>query len=55
MRGRPVSKPIRYLFLDEVDKFKAATTQEADPISLSIERTKSYFSNRKIYICSTPH
>lgn len=48
------SKPIRYLFLDEVDKFKAATTQEADPISLSIERTKSYFSNRKIYICSTP-
>ena len=37
-----------------MDKFKAATTQEADPISLSIERTKSYFSNRKIYICSTP-
>ena len=48
------SKPIRYLFLDEVDKYSAASRQEADPINLAIERTKSYITNRKIYMCSTP-
>jgi len=47
------SKPIRYLFLDEVDKFPAASRREADPISLARERTKT-FINRKIYMCSTP-
>lgn len=48
------SKPIRYLFLDEVDKYPAASRQEADPISLARERTKTFNSNRKIYMCSTP-
>lgn len=47
------SKPIRYLFLDEVDKYPAASKTEADPVSLAIERTKT-FANRKIYMCSTP-
>lgn len=47
------SKPIRYLFLDEVDKFPPASRKEADPISLARERTKT-FVNRKIYMCSTP-
>lgn len=47
------SKPIRYLFLDEVDKYPSATRKEADPISLARERTKTFF-NRKIYMCSTP-
>lgn len=47
------SKPIRYLFLDEVDKYPSATKAEADPVSLAIERTKT-FTNRKIYMCSTP-
>lgn len=47
------SKPIRYLFLDEVDKFPPASRREADPISLARERTKT-FINRKIYMCSTP-
>ena len=47
------SKPIRYLFLDEVDKYPPATRKEADPISLARERTKT-FVNRKIYMCSTP-
>lgn len=47
------SKPIKYLFIDEVDKFPGATKKEADPVSLAIERTKT-FSNRKIYIDSTP-
>jgi len=41
------STPIRYLFLDEVDKFPGASKKEADPISLAGERTKTYH-NRKI-------
>lgn len=47
------SKPIRYLYLDEIDKFSGSTTKEADPINLAIERTKT-FNNRRIYMCSTP-
>lgn len=47
------SKPIRYLFLDEVDKYPRATQTEADPVSLANERTKTY-TNRKVYMCSTP-
>ena len=48
------STPIRYLFLDEVDKYPGATKREADPISLAIERTKTYIFNRKIFMASTP-
>lgn len=47
------SRPIRFLFLDEVDKFPGASKKEADPISLARERTKT-FRNRKIYMTSTP-
>ena len=35
------SQPIKYLFLDEVDKFPGASKKEADPISLARERTKT--------------
>lgn len=47
------SKAIRFLLLDEVDKYPGASKKEADPISLARERTKT-FSNRKIFITSTP-
>ncbi len=47
------SKAIRFLFLDEVDKYPGASKREADPISLARERTKT-FHNRKIYMTSTP-
>lgn len=50
------SKPIKVLLLDEIDKYPhslASNSKEADPISLAIERTKT-FNNRKIYMCSTP-
>lgn len=47
------SKPIKYLFLDEVDKYPGASKKEADPIELARERTKT-FPNRKIYMTSTP-
>ena len=48
------STNIRYLFLDEVDKYPGASKKEADPVSLAIERTKTYTTNRKIFITSTP-
>ena len=47
------SKAIRFLFLDEVDKYPGASAKEADPIALARERTKT-FGNRKIFITSTP-
>lgn len=47
------SKPIKNLFLDEVDKFPGASKKEADPVSLARERTKTFF-NRKIFLASTP-
>ena len=47
------SKAIKFLFLDEVDKYPGASKKEADPISLARERTKT-FHNRKIFITSTP-
>lgn len=47
------SKAIKYLFLDEVDKYPGASKKEADPISLAKERVKT-FRNRKVYLTSTP-
>lgn len=47
------SKPIKYLMMDEVDKYPGASRKEADPIKLATERTKT-FHNKKIYITSTP-
>lgn len=49
------SRPVKYLFLDETDKFDAYDTakSEADLISLAVERTKSY-RDHKIIITSTP-
>ena len=47
------SKPIKYLFLDETDKYPGASKKEADPVSLARERTKT-FHNKKIVLASTP-
>ena len=51
--SRLASKPIKYLFLDEVDKYPGASKKEADPINLARERTKT-FHNKKIFMTSTP-
>uniref|UniRef100_A0AAU8B762 Terminase n=1 Tax=Dulem virus 34 TaxID=3145752 RepID=A0AAU8B762_9CAUD len=48
------STNIRYLFLDEVDKYPGASKKEADPVSLAIERTKTYTTNRFVFMASTP-
>jgi phage terminase large subunit GpA-like protein len=47
------SRPIRCLFMDEVDRFELSAGSEGSPIFLSIARTKTFW-NRKIFMCSTP-
>jgi phage terminase large subunit GpA-like protein len=47
------SRPIRYLFADETDKWKDESKREADSLSLAKERVKS-FRNHKIVLASTP-
>jgi len=47
------SRPIKYLFLDEVDKFPKSIGREGDAVELALERTKSYW-DRKIVGMSTP-
>lgn len=51
--GQLASRPIRYLFCDETDKWQSETAKEADALSLSMERTKS-FKNSKTVLASTP-
>lgn len=48
------SRPIRYLILDEVDKYEKFSGKEADPISLGKERQKTFSGNKKTFITSTP-
>jgi len=44
---------MKYLFIDEIDKFPGASRKESDPVSLAEERTKT-FRGRKIFKTSTP-
>ena len=48
------SHPIRYLFMDEIDKYPTFSGKEADPRSLARERTKTFDNNKKIINISTP-
>jgi len=48
------SKPVRYVFLDEIDRFPASAGTEGDPIELAERRTETFRHNRKIVKCSTP-
>lgn len=48
------SKPIRYLFFDEIDKMGGASKKEASPYNLALERTKTYRPREFVYACSTP-
>lgn len=47
------SRPVRYLFLDEVDKYPIDNQLEGSPIALAEQRAKTFF-NRKIFKISTP-
>lgn len=46
-------RPIRYVFMDEIDRFPASAGTEGDPLLLTEQRTETY-SNRKIVLTSTP-
>lgn len=53
--SRLASKPLPYVFLDEVDKFPATTNKkEAGPIDLARKRTRNFGHMRKIWITSSP-
>ena len=47
------SRPIRILFMDEIDRFELSAGSEGSPTALAIARTKTFW-NRKIFMCSTP-
>ena len=47
------SRPVRVLVGDEVDKFAAATDEEADALELAEQRLKA-FSSSKAFLTSTP-
>ena len=47
------SMPIRYLFLDEVDRYPVDLDEEGDPVSIAEARTTT-FVRRKIFLVSTP-
>ena len=47
------SHPIRYVWMDEIDKYPPYTGVEADPVKLAEVRTATFW-NRKIVMCSTP-
>ena len=48
------ARPIRCVFLDEVDRYPSSAGSEGDPIELSKARTKTFTYNRKIVMVSTP-
>ena len=47
-------RPIRYLFLDETDRYAASAGTEGDPIKLAEKRTRTFRDNKKIVKMSTP-
>lgn len=47
------SRPIRYLFLDEIDKYPRFSGREADPVKLASERQKTFWNKKTIKV-STP-
>lgn len=48
------SKPIRYLLLDEIDRYPASAGTEGNPVELAERRTETFRHNRKIVKVSTP-
>lgn len=48
------SKPVRYLFMDEIDRFPDSAGTEGSPIKLAERRSETYQHNRKIVKTSTP-
>jgi phage terminase large subunit GpA-like protein len=47
------SRPVRVVFLDEVDRYPSSAGTEGDPVTLARARTKTFW-NRKAVLTSTP-
>jgi len=47
-------KPIRYLFMDELDEFPGDVGGQGDPVELAITRTRTFSRRKKIYAASSP-
>ncbi|MFZ4597811.1 MAG: terminase gpA endonuclease subunit [Terrimicrobiaceae bacterium] len=52
--GNLASRPIRYLFADEVDKWPDQSTTEAPALELAMARTNFYRKISKVCLASTP-
>ncbi len=46
-------RPIRYVLLDEVDRYPPSAGTEGDPVSLAVKRSTTWW-NRKILLVSSP-
>ena len=51
--GSLAMRPVRLLFLDEVDRYPDIVGSEGDPVELAIKRTATFY-NKKIIITSSP-
>ncbi len=47
-------RPVRYVFMDEIDRFPASAGTEGDPLELAERRTETFRHNRKVVETSTP-
>ena len=47
-------RPVRYVFMDEIDRFPASAGTEGDPLALAERRTETFRHNRKVVKTSTP-
>lgn len=47
-------RPVRYVFMDEIDRFPPSAGTEGDPIKLVERRTETFRHNRRIIKTSTP-
>ncbi|MCK5506592.1 MAG: phage terminase large subunit family protein [Thermodesulfovibrionia bacterium] len=52
--ARLASKAIKYILLDEVDKYGAVVGKETDPITLARKRKRTFGDTYKLLITSTP-
>ncbi len=48
------SRAIRYLVLDEIDRYPRDVDGQGDPIGMAVKRTDTFRRNRKIFKLSTP-
>lgn len=46
------SRPVRYVFFDEAEKYPKWSGDEANPISLAEERTKTFWNKKKVKVSS---